>query len=263
MKHLVLLTILTAFSIVLDAKSIASIKKTLQNRDFMAFCDAIDSFNSKDPMTGLGDWWRRQELTPGFEAAIIYIAESFPVKKDPASWVGCEYRIHLIATKSEIIYYAFRENLYTSVLDSNEYFITSSFRNQHLVDSMRSEYYKLYHAYPDERDIFEDNREVYGSYCGEGGSPPPCRVILDSILAKNDYDFLDRWLRSTNVIHQIYAIDGLYKAKKDGYKLTPDQIRIIEVIGRKKGKALTCRGCFYDKEPIGEIVQAIIAEYPK
>jgi hypothetical protein len=64
-----------------------------------------------------------------------------------------------------------------------------------------------------------------------------------------------KWLQSTNVETQLYAVEGFYKLKKAGYQIKESELQSIRNVLKKKGTVRTCMGCRYGLNEIQQIAK--------
>ena len=102
---------------------------------------------------------------------------------------------------------------------------------------------------------------IYGSACGWAGVPPETRLILEEMVEISDTLMLKKMLASANVETQLYAIEGIYRLKRQGVEFQEQTFDIIRVISNKTGTARTCSGCIYSSASIGDIVKSIQKKY--
>jgi hypothetical protein len=245
-------------------QSLTEIKQLLADRDFVAFKRYIDTASSKYTKATSGSnvraiWDLKRDITPIFQEAIVDIDESFPDKDKPGISTVYRYRINLIATDKEIVYYDFGNKASKSASwDDFELDVLDSLRNKRLMDSLQSSFSNNYATQLNWKELFIDTN-VYGYACSIAGEMPDMRQELQIIISKKNYQILNDWLKSANTEKQVYAVDGLYQLKRKGYKLTGEQQKLISILKSKKGQLNVCRGCIYSSDSIGEIVNGIIA----
>ena len=104
------------------------------------------------------------------------------------------------------------------------------------------------------RELFIDSI-VYGARCSDAGIDPLEKTYLDQFVEIKDKASLLKWLRSTNVETQLYAVEGFYGLKKAGYKINDGELRSIKNVLEKKGTVRTCSGCFFSREEIRQIAK--------
>jgi hypothetical protein len=78
---------------------------------------------------------------------------------------------------------------------------------------------------------------------------------LEHFVEKKDRTSLLKWLQSTNVETQLYAVEGFYKLKKAGYQIKESELHYIRNVLKKKGTVRTCTGCLYGRNEIQKIAK--------
>jgi hypothetical protein len=102
---------------------------------------------------------------------------------------------------------------------------------------------------------------VYGSHCGFAGMEPEYRIKMNALVESKDTKTLIRWLNSTTVEIQLYAIDGILSLKASGKEFDQKVLDLIELIEKKEGTAYTCSGCIHWNQPINETIERIKKEH--
>lgn len=261
----VLLTIIV-FVLTLQANGqpLKEIKQLLASRNFTLFEAYIDTASEKytrvNPKSNVRAIWElKRDLTEIFQECVVDIDESFPSEGEPNIRTVQRYRINVLATSKEIIYYDFAEKESNGPgWDDFTLNITDSFRNEILFTDLKRDFIQTYGDSISQQELF-NNSNVYGSACSIIGQKPEMREQNDAIVANKDIQLLTKWLKSANTERQVYGIDGLYQLKKKGYKLTEEQLRLINIIKNKKGSLNTCHGCIYSSDKISNIVKFILA----
>lgn len=80
---------------------------------------------------------------------------------------------------------------------------------------------------------------MYGHACGFGGNIPDKRFKLYSL----EYKEIARWLRSMNPEIQAYGLYGMYKLYNEGYKISIEDVKIMEHLISIKISLNACSGC--------------------
>jgi hypothetical protein len=75
---------------------------------------------------------------------------------------------------------------------------------------------------------------VYGGACGVAGTPPEYQQKLDGLLLKKDKKTLLTWLKSPNTEKQLNAVSCFKIFQENGYQLTDEETRIINLVKEKK-----------------------------
>ena len=263
MKVLLSITVLL-LTLQASGQSLKEIKQLLAAKDFIAFKTYIDTASKKytrvNPNSKVRAIWElKRDLTATFQECVIDADESFPSEDEPNISTVRRYRINVLATSKEIIYYDFAEKESNSASwDDFTLNITDSFRNDILLADLKKNFFNTYNNSINQQELF-NNSNVYGSACSIVGQKPKMREENDVIVENKNIQLLTKWLKSTNTERQVYGIDGLYQLKKKGYKLTAEQLRLINIIKNKKGSLNICRGCIYSTDKISNIVKFILA----
>lgn len=263
MKSLLTITILV-LTLHASGQSLKEIKQLLADKDFRTFKTYIDTASKKyttvNPNSNVRAIWElKRDLTETYQECVIDADESFPSEDEPNISTVQRYRINVLATTKEIIYYDFAEKESNGPSwDDFTLNVTDSFRNDILIADLKRDFFKTYNDSINQQELF-NNSNVYGSACSIVGQKPEMRVENDAIVVNKNIKMLTKWLKSTNAERQVYGIDGLYQLKKKGYKLTAEQLRLINIIKNKKGNLNICRGCIYSSDKISSIVKFILA----
>jgi hypothetical protein len=266
MKVLLTITVLV-LALQASGQSLKEIKQLLAGKDFVAFKAYIDAASKKytkvNPNSTLRAIWElKRDITPTFQECVIDAEKSFPSEAGSNISRVLRYRINVLATAKEIIYYDFAEKKSNGpTWDDFTLNVTDSFRNDILLAGLRRDFFNTYNDSINQQELFNDSN-VYGSACSIVGQKPEMREVNDVLVENKDVQLLTRWLRSTNAEKQVYGVDGLYQLKKKGYKLTAEQLRLIDIIKNKKGNLNICRGCIYSSAKISSIVRSILAGHP-
>ena len=263
MKSLLTITILV-LTLQASGQSIKEIKQLLADKDFEAFKTYIDTASKKytrvNPNSNVRAIWElKRDLTETYQECVIDADESLPSEDEPNISTVQRYRINVLATSKEIIYYDFAEKEGNGP-SWNDFIlnITDSYRNDTLLADLKRDFFKTYKDSINQQELF-NNSNVYGSACSIVGQKPEMREENDVIVENKNIQLLTKWLKSTNTERQVYGIDGLYQLKKKGYELTTEQVRLINIIKKKKGNLNICRGCIYSSDKISNIVKFILA----
>ena len=139
-----------------------------------------------------------------------------------------DYDVSIVCENNQLVYYK---------LDYDDSFIDH--------DSwirLREIYNKKYNRVIYLNNLFLDD-VIYGRACDVAGSLPVYRQKLDYLILNKNIRELDNWLSSPITELQVYAIDGFYQLYKSGYKLTPKEMELINLVKAKKGEIRICIGC--------------------
>jgi hypothetical protein len=265
MKLLLTITVLF-LTLQVSGQSLQKIKQLLADKNFVAFKAYIDIASKKysrvNPDSKVRAIWElERDLTATFQECVVDADESFPDEDEPNISTVERYRIKIIATSKEIIYYDFakKESNGVSWFDFRLN-ITDSFRNEILISELKKDFFENYNDSINQKELFNDSN-VYGFACSIVGLKPKMREENDLIVKNKNIQQLTMWLKSTNTEKQVYGIDGLFQLKKKGYKLTEEQIRLIKIIKNKKGSLNICNGCIYSSDNISNIVKNILGRH--
>ncbi len=128
------------------------------------------------------------------------------------------------------------------------------YSNKQLLDALFADYQKTYNTNLNIDTLFNWGME-YGHGCGLAGIELEYAKKLKAILKSNSMAELDIWLRSPILEIQIYALNGFNQLKQKGYALTPDELRLINIIKSKKGTITTCQGCIVSKTNVEDVIK--------
>lgn len=260
---IIFLTILISFNLISAGQSLKEIRQLLASRDFTSFEKYIDTamgrHNKRNNRSNISAFWElKRDLTPASQECALNVTVSIPSKKDLNIGTIYQYYITLLTNNGEIIFYNFsKKEGYGPSYEDFTLQILDSFRNETLLNNLYKNFFTIYGDSLHRDELFY-NSNVYGSFCSAGAQKPEMRLESDLIVSNNDSELLTTWLRSTNTEKQVYGIDGLYQLKEKGYKLTTEQIRLINIIKHKKGYLNICNGCVYSNGKITEIVRFIL-----
>lgn len=231
------------------------IKQLLADNKFQSFKTFIDSAPKSNSKLS---WETLREVTPGFWEGVVKL-ETFKEVIDKTGGNIINYRIDLLATEQNIFFYQLSEIRYTEIKvgEWQSYDSTlEKYKNDVLFKDFETTFSKAYHANLNPKELFITSI-VYGSECGIAATPTQFQEKLDSLLLDKDIKTISSWLKSPNTEKQIYAIQGLKVLEKNGYNLTPEEMRLIKIIKQKKGVVNTCAGCLYSSDTIKNVIAGI------
>jgi len=243
MKKAILILITLILAINLSAQIQKDINNILLKKDINTFNKYTDSISKKDKRIK-SHWEYLRELKP------------IPDKDNPCTSFTNMYRLTVLLTDNEIIYY----NISEAKRDmENGNFAAPNpsiykYKNDTAYTNLKTSFKKTYGANLNEKELFREDI-VYGGACGIVGTPPKKKTEIDYIVKNRNRTDLFKWLQSTNTETQIYAINGYYQLKELGIKLTAQELRIIKIVMNKKGSILSCGGCMYSNEEISSAVK--------
>ena len=253
--RLLTLTILLFLTHTLFGQLQTDIKNILATKDFQSFKKYADNLSSRQ--THIKAYWLvEREITTGFEERILIVEKSVPEKKDPNISTVYTFRINLLSIDNAILFYDLMER--KSKKENNEwieYYPTiDRYQNDSLFKKLETTFFKSFGGQFKREELFTDS-VVYGSRCSEAGTDPLEKMYLDYFVKIKDKTSLLKWLQSTNVETQLYAVEGFYKLKKGGYKIKDNELLFIKNVLKRKGTARTCSGCIYSREEIHQIAK--------
>ena len=255
MKRILILLLILFSTIKLSAQIQKDVLAAVSSKDFAAFEKYTETLtNSKKRINSY--WEYRRELTKGYQEGIFYFEKSIPDKTNPDICTVNMYRLTLLTSGNDIIYY----NICKAKRDMmNGNFSAPSasiymYKNDTAFRKLKVNFQKIYGASLNEKELFNENI-VYGQLCGYGGTPPEKKVEIDLIVQKRDRTSLMKWLQSTNTEAQIYAINGYFQLKELGLKITDEELKIIRYVMRKKGDIISCGGCMRSNEKISSAIR--------
>ena len=98
---------------------------------------------------------------------------------------------------------------------------------------------------------------IYGSHCGFAGVNPPEKIQMDSLIRNRHIDIIRQWLCSANAEKQLYALRGYRVLTSQGYELTTQEKRILDLLRKKDCMVSECGGCVYMSASFGREVNNI------
>lgn len=199
----------------------------------------------------------KQDLTREHQECIYYFSKICQDTSTIGEKKRFTFRVRIIAHKNNIIYYELSKDLRKRINERyiENYQIISSFKNDTAFAYLNKSFYKIFKTEINQNELFIENGR-FGSVCGWAGIDPKERIEADMFSKNKDKNSFINWLKSTNTIKQIYAIEGLYHLYKDGVTLTEDELAMISFIKEKKGVIETCFGCMGYSQSIKTITKA-------
>lgn len=243
----------------------ASVKKEVQDEvrealaskntvEFKAFAD-----NLTDQEAGIyGSWVYLRDITNDFQEGVFFFSKSIADEKDPSVSTLSLFSVHLITTKTEIIFYEISARKNKKVGKNRESYrdILDGYKNEKRYSDLKQSFKEIFQVEFNDTDLFSDEL-IYGDGCWYGGTDPEGRQQIDTWVASKNKSELLKWLTSANSVKQVYAVDGLIQLKKLGVELTDDELRIIDFIRNKAGVIHVCSGCQFGEEEIKFVLKEI------
>jgi len=242
-----LIYILTLCYCIVHGQQFGQVKKLLSQGDFVIADKYMSKICKKNDDISYNQRVNRQ-IVGDYSEILIYFEESFPAKEENVYDVF-PYLISVLTHSNKIIYCKVLNNN-----NSNNIVVEYDYTDTSQVNALKSLYSKMYGLKISIDDFFKSN-VVYGSACGYGGQDPDMRVQLNELVHTKDIKGLDKWLSSPITEIQIYAVDGFHQLVTKGYKLSPREQELIQVIKTKKGTVRTCSGCMHMTENISQLTE--------
>lgn len=243
----------------------ASVKKEVQDevREALASKNTVEfkvfADNLTDKETGIfGSWVYVRDITNDFQECVFFFSKSIADEKDPSVSIVSRFSVHLITTKTEIIFYEISARKNKKVGDDWEPYrdIRDAYKNEKRYSDLKRSFKEIFQVEFNDNDLFSDEL-IYGDGCWYGGTDPEGRQQIDTWVAGKNKSELLKWLTSANSVKQVYAVDGLIQLKKLGVELTDDEVRIIDFIRNKAGVIHVCSGCQFSEEEIKFVLKEI------
>jgi hypothetical protein len=248
--RLLTLTILLFLTQTLFGQLQTEINNILATKDFLSFKKYADNLSNRQ--THIKAYWEvEREIATGFEERILIVEKPVPEKKNPNISTIYTFRVNLLSIDKTILFYDLMERKSKKVNNEwIEYYSTiDTYQNDSLFKKLETTFFKSFGGQFKRQELFTDSI-VYGSRCSDGGIDPLEKMYLDNFVATKDKSSLLKWLQSTNVETQLYAIEGFYELKKSGYNIKDNELLFIKNVLKKKGTVRTCSGCIYSREEI-------------
>ncbi|NRD21225.1 hypothetical protein HNV08_14295 [Winogradskyella eckloniae] len=231
------------------------VKKVLETKDFTQFKKL--SLNLTDRKKNICSHWKSiRDLTYNYKEGIFFFEKSVPIKDKPGNSSVYTYRVRIITTNTEIVFYELTEKKNKKVKGKWEpYFeIIDTFKDEVDYANFKKEFKTIFLTEINEEELFTTDF-VYGSNCGIAGMNPSGRININKLIDKKDKSGIIEWLKSTITEKQIYAIDALYQLKNCGIVLTEDELKMVEFVSNKDGSIETCSGCSFYGRGIKEVTE--------
>lgn len=202
-----------------------------------------------------------RELINGFFEQIIEFTKEVQEEDNADIYTIYTYRIKLIKKKEgKIAYY---KVINVKNVKSNGKWVPTEIvlkeDSNNTFEQLKIDFKNAYFQPLNLEGLFE-TEIVYGNHCGIDGMEPEYRARMNKLVESKDVKTLNRWLRSTTVEIQLYAIEGILTLKNEGVYFDKPVFDLIELIEKKEGTAYICSGCSYWNQPIKEIIERIRRE---
>ena len=237
----------------LSGQSIPEIQSILREKKFQPFKKYIDSADKRDNSIR---WETLREIVGDNQEGVIKIEL---LKKVVSIGNVDNYTIKLLADSNTIFFYEIIKWNFKRIKDL-EYLSypveLSIYKDSILYQAFENNFREIYKQQIDKNDLFNTSI-VYGSSCGLTGEPTEYQNKLDSLLLDKNIISIMSWLKSPNAEKQLYAFQGLRVMDKNGYDITPEQSRLMNIISKKKGMVNVCGGCLFSSDTIKNVVSDI------
>lgn len=193
-----------------------------------------------------------RDIIDNYSQACYYIGLTIPDKENKYISTIYSFRVNLILQDKNIIYYNLGK--ITSFRDADFTFIKEEYRDRFEYDMLNTKFRNVFLIDLNLNELFVTDI-IYGEGCGIGFQPPHERQIMSLLVTYRNINEIRRWLQSSNVEKQIYALSGFYELNKKGYKPFINDRKMIESVLNKKGDLIFCYSCEYMTERIEDIVK--------
>ncbi|MCH2192663.1 hypothetical protein [Kordia sp.] len=196
-----------------------------------------------------------RDITPSYKEGMFAFEKYIPNDKNPSISSVYSYRIRIITTKKELIFYEFNEEKNKKVAEHWKPYYNNivAFKDPQHYEQLKLEFKKIFRTTPLESELFKRDI-VYGETCIVG-TEPRGRVYMKKLVDEFNKEKILEWLKSVNTEKQIYAVEALLQLKDCGIALTQQEEEIINFIIAKEGSIETCGGCSYLQREIKEVVR--------
>lgn len=238
---------------VFHKKKILDLRKeillSLRNNTINDFESGIERIYDETINGGLS---LERDIIDNYSQACYYIGLTIPDKENKFISTIYSFRVNFILQDKNIIYYNLGK--ITSFRDADFTFIKEEYKKRFEYDMLNSKFRNVFFIDLNLNELFLTDI-VYGEGCGIGFEPPQERLIMSLLVTYKNINEMRRWLQSSNVEKQIYALYGFYELNKKGYKPFINDRKMIESILNKKGDLNFCYSCEYIIERIEDVVK--------
>lgn len=253
--------LLGSFSLSLVAQIEVDVYNELQHKDFKKFEAFTLKVHQKNKLRRCY-WENIRQVTPSYSEGAFIFEESFPSVNNPNHVTVKTFRVILITSNTEIIFYELSKKIHgvTKGYWDADYEILHSYKNEENYKKFKEEFKSLFLADINEDELF--NYEfIYGRSCDISGLPPRGRILIDELIENKNKPEIIKWLQSTTTEKQIYALEALYQLKNCGVSLTPDEYKMVQFVIKKTGSMSVCSGCSYTIAAINDITSDYNFDY--
>jgi len=225
------------------------VKRVLETKNFVAFKEFADNLYDKEKGVN-SHWICFRDLTTDFKEGVFFFEKSIPDKNNSSISSVYFFRVTLIVTEKNIVYYELSEQKNKKVGTSWKpyYDPIDKYKDDKAFSNLKNSFKSIFQTDLNESELFVTDF-AYGKHCGFAGVNPIGRQQIEEWVTKKDKAQLLKWLKSANTEKQVYAIDGLFQLKKVGIILTDKELEIIKFVINKDGTMYVCSGCthYYDE----------------
>ncbi len=233
-RLVLVLSLLSPFAAVAQSKLLAVLKE----RDMKKLI-AFTSANCKEvrsSMINCGIFDKSEILKGYFQYRVSYAENLRNTDEGGQTWDG--YNFQIIAKEDQIISWSLDEPD-TSFIEAKDY-ITF------LVDFKR-----FYGVELNDTNLFR-NATYSLEQCGIGGEYIASYLELLYLIKKKDVATIAYWLRSGNIVRQLYAIEG-YRVLN--IPIDEESNKVISYVLARTDSVWTCSGCLVDPISVQVIVE--------
>ena len=203
------------------------------------------------------------ELVDSYYQTSIVFSEHIFLTKEPG-YTTTDYTINIIHKNDTAIFWNLflnrtkpieRSQFGTVVADDNLLISKDSSKSE--VQKLKDGYKAVYNYNLVTSKLFKSD-DSFGYKCGFAYTKPKPRITLDQLVSNDADQVILNWLKSPNVVYQLYALDGLHTMQKSNYTLDEPTQEIIKNIYKKKGVVKVCLAsdnyCTISAAALGELL---------
>ena len=208
------------------------LRRGLKSKDYNEFEKIVDSLKNSTDNHSTVHWVIQRELVPGIKESILSIEK-------PGKNTGVFVQVNLIAkNKSIVLYELKRTHMMEYVWPPADSLLEYS-KNDSLYKELEFQFSVQFGRNINPQELFLDS-VIYSVAARGCKSSTHFREKLSSLISSVDTIKLFSWLSSTNVETQLYAVEGFYQLKQNGFKLSALHSQIIKNILKREGVYRTC-----------------------
>ena len=264
MKSTIYILSLIFWSTGLFAQEGENLSVYCQNFSYQEIENGLNNFQKKSTEKITYKWRTdlERELISEFFEQIIEFTKEVQDEDNAAIHTVYTHKIKLIKTKFGKV--AFYKVIRLKNVKSNGDWVPTEIvlkeDSNKILEQLKADFKNAYSQPLNFEGLFETDI-VYGSHCVIAGMEPEYRVKMNELVKSKDTTTLNKWLKSTTVEIQLYAIDGILTLKQEGVEFDKQVLDLIDLIEKKEGTAYTCSGCIHWNQPINETIKRIKKEH--